>query len=152
MVNKTLGENQWRCIPNFSIDIVALVDEFIMEIHRLTYRNILKIQNDVKVCFDGIINSHAILTSRKLEVSDEIFQLYSTTLYNTKYRTQPALGTTQCHYQHNPDELVHHTGQGSGSSSTHWVFISVPMMDILEQCNKGCTIHSLNKKITRKKS
>ena len=97
-----LGRNQWGCMPNFSADIVALVEKFIMKTHLLTYRNLFKLQNDANVYFDRIIKSHAILNSRKFEVPDNIYQLYSTALRNTKYRVQAALGTVQYHYQYTP--------------------------------------------------
>ena len=38
--NKTIGENQWGCIPGGSTDLVALIDEFITENHRLKFSNL----------------------------------------------------------------------------------------------------------------
>ena len=63
VLNKTLGENQWGYIPGCSADIVATIDEFIMEPHRLTFRDVAILQNDVKACFDRIINIHAMFNS-----------------------------------------------------------------------------------------
>ena len=62
-----------------------MVDEFVTEVHRLTFTNIFKLQHDAKACFDRIINSHAMLTSRKFEVPEKICQINSATLRNTEY-------------------------------------------------------------------
>jgi len=108
-----LDENQWGCIPNCSADIVALVDEFIMETHQLTYRNLLKIHNDTKAYFDRIVNSrHAILNSWKFEAPNKICQFHSTTLRNTKHRVQTDLDTTQFHYPYTPNKHIHGAEQG----------------------------------------
>ena len=55
----TLGENAWECRPGYSADNVALIDEFVNEVYRLTFQNFFKLQHDAKSCFDRIINSHA---------------------------------------------------------------------------------------------
>ena len=62
-----------------------MIDEFVTEIHRLIFINLFKLQHNSKACFDKIINSHAMLTSRKFEVPDKIRKIYSATLRNTKY-------------------------------------------------------------------
>ena len=90
----TLGENQWDCRLGYSTDNVALIDDFLTEVHRLTFNNLLKLQNDTKACFDCIINSHAILNIRKLEVPDKICKIHSATLRNTEYRVKTFLGTS----------------------------------------------------------
>ena len=38
--NKTIGENQWGGFTGGSADLVALINEFITETHRLTFRNL----------------------------------------------------------------------------------------------------------------
>ena len=60
----TLGENAWGCRPGCSVDNVALIDEFVNEVHRLTFQNLFKLQHDVKASFDRIINSHAMKQSK----------------------------------------------------------------------------------------
>ena len=35
---------------------------------------------------------------------------------------------------------MHGQGQGSGNGGTHWTFISVPMMKIVDKVASGCTI------------
>ena len=115
----SLDENQLGCRPNCSADNVALIDEFIIEVHRLTFRNLFELQNDAKACFNRILNSHAMLHSCNREVLDNICKIHSTTLRNKEYCIQAALGTSQNHYQHSTISPIHGKGQGPGSSSTH---------------------------------
>ena len=77
-----------------------------------------KLQHDAKACFDRIINSHAMLNSRKFEVPDKICQMQSTTLRNTEYRVQIALGTSTQYYKHSATDPIHGNGQGARSSGT----------------------------------
>ena len=93
--NKTIGENQWGCIPGSSANLVALIDEFIIENHRLTFQNLVIFKNDAKSCFDRIINSHSTLHINRFEMPDKVCKLHFTTLLNIKYRVQTALGTAK---------------------------------------------------------
>ena len=136
------------CVPGGSADLVALVNEFITETHRLIFHNLVILQNDTKSCFDHIINNHSTLHSRKFEIPDKVCKIHSTTLSNIQYRVHTALGISSCHYQKTPKVPAHGSGQGARSSCTEWVFISVPMMETLEQLKKGCIIMSHNKQIT----
>ena len=117
---KTIGENQWGgvCVPGGSSNLVALINEFITETHRLTFHNLVIPQNDAKVCFDRIINNHSTLHSRRFEISDKVCKIHSTTLRNIQYRVQTALGITSCHYQITPHAPIHGSGQGAGLSCT----------------------------------
>ena len=128
-----------------------MVDEFVTEIHRLTFTNLFELQHDAKVCFDLIINSHDMLTSRKFEIPDKICQIYSATLRNTEYRVQTALGTSNQYYKHSDSVPIHGNGQGAGQSEAVWVYISVPIMSTLDKHEEGCTIISPEKKIQQKK-
>ena len=39
--NKIVGKNQWGGVPGGSGDLVALINNFITETHRLTFRNLV---------------------------------------------------------------------------------------------------------------
>jgi len=115
----TLGKNAWECRPGYSVDNVALIDEFVNDIHWLTFNNLFKLQHDAKACFDRIINFHAMLSSRKFEVPYKIYQMHSATLRNTEYRVQTALDTSTHHYTHSESDPIHGNGQYAGSSGTN---------------------------------
>ena len=112
------------------------------EVHGMTFRNLVKLQNDAKASFDRILSSHAMLYSCKFEVPDKICKMHSTTLRNTEYRVQIALGTSQRHYKYSTSSPIHGTDQGLDSYETHWVFISVHMRSTLKKENNSCTIIS----------
>ena len=84
--NKTTGENQGGCVSGGSADLAALINKFILETRRLTFRNLVIIQNDSKACFDRIINKHSTLHSRLFEIPDKFYKLHSTILLNIKYQ------------------------------------------------------------------
>ena len=139
-------------VPGGSAVLVALINEFITKTHRLTFHNLVILQNDAKACFDRIINNHSTLHSRRFEIPDKVCKIHSTTLRHIQYCVQTTLGIAYCHYQTTPQAPAHGSGQGAGSSCTEWVFISVPMIETLEQLKKGCIFMSLNKQITWEKT
>ena len=138
-------------VPGGSSDLVALINEFITETHRLTFHNLVILKNDDKSCFDRIINNHSTIHSRRFEIPDKVCKIHCATLRNIQYRVQTALGIASCHYQNTPKAPAHGSGQGAGSSCTEQVFISVPMMETLEKLKKGCIIMNPNKQITWEK-
>ena len=89
--NKTIGENQWECISGGSVDLVALINEFIIKTHRLTFRNLVVFKNNAKSYCDRIINIHPILHSRRFEMSDDFLQtpLHHTPQYKIKSTNCP---------------------------------------------------------------
>ena len=78
--DKTIGENQWGGVLRGSADLVALINEFIIETHRLTFHNLVILQNDTKACFDRIVNNHSTLHNRRFEIPDQVCKIHSTTL------------------------------------------------------------------------
>ena len=100
-----------------------------------------------KHVLDRIINSHAILNSRKFVVPDKICQIYSSTFRSTEYRIQTVLGTSTQHCKHTTSDPIHGNDQGEGSSGTNWVYVRVPIMGNLDRNEEGCTIISPDKNI-----
>ena len=139
---KTLGENAWGCRPGCSAENVALIDEFVTEVYRLTFNNLFKLQHDAIACFDRIINSHTILNSRKFVVLDKIYHIHSSTFRNTEYRVQTILGTSTEYCKHTTSDPIDGNNQGEGSSGTNWVYVSVPITSNLDRNEEGCTIIS----------
>ena len=150
--NKIIGDNQYGGVPGGSLDLVALINEFITETHKFTFCKLFTLQNDVKNCFDRIINNHSTRHSRRFEILDKFCKLHSTTLLNVKYRVQTTLGTAKFHCQNTIQDPANGSGQGADSSCTKWDLISVPMMTTLERLDKGCLIMNSIKKNHLKKN
>ena len=87
-----IDENQWGGVLGGSADLVALINEFITETHRLTFRNLMILKNYTKACFDRIANNHSTLHSRRFEIPDQFCKIHSSILLNIKYRVQTAFG------------------------------------------------------------
>ena len=60
-----------------STEKVALIDECIVEVSRITCAPLTKLQNDAMEYFDKQVTPHAILNSIKYEVLDTAFKLFS---------------------------------------------------------------------------
>ena len=63
-----------------SAEMVALIDECITEISRMTCTPLAKLQNDAVACFDRQVTPYAMLNSRKYEVPDKACKLLAATL------------------------------------------------------------------------
>ena len=74
-----------------SAEMVALIDECITEINRMTCTPLVKLQNDTVACFDRQVTPYAMLNSRKYEVPDKACKLLAATLQQTKYHVKIAL-------------------------------------------------------------
>ena len=143
-----LGENQWGTKPLCSAEQPALMDEFITEIHRITCRNMAKLQNDATACYDRMISNLTSLVSRSYHVPDNAYKIQAHALKAMKYKVITALGISEDHHSHSTSFPIHGTGQGSGSSGTNWLFNSVPMMKLISQICNGLEIISPDKQIT----
>ena len=67
-----------------SVEHVALINEYITEISRMTCSPFGEQQNNSVACFDRQVNFRAMLNSRKYEVLDQVCKLLSATLHQTK--------------------------------------------------------------------
>ena len=74
-----------------SAKMVALIDECITEISRMTFTLLAKLQNDAVACFDRQVTPHAMLNSRKYEIPDQACKLPSETLRQTNHHVKTAL-------------------------------------------------------------
>ena len=112
-----------------SAEYPAIIDEIIKGIHRITCRNLTKLQNDATACFDHMVT----LNSRLHQVPDKVCKLQASVLQQMKYRIIAFLETSQTFYSNTKQTPLHGTGQCSGSSGSNWIFTSASMMKTIEQ-------------------
>ena len=105
-----LGETQWGTRPMCSAEMVALIDECIIEISRMICTPLAKLQHDTVACFDRQVTPHIMSNSRKYEVPDKVCNLLAATLQQTKYHVKTALGVSKTYYESTPS--YPHYGQG----------------------------------------
>ena len=124
------------------------MDEFITDAHRITCRNMTKLQNDTTACYDRMISNLTSLVSRSYHVPDNACKIQAHVLKAMKYKVITSLGISEDHYSHSASLPIHGTCQGSGSSGTNWLLNSVPMMNLISQICNGLEIISPDKQIT----
>jgi hypothetical protein len=84
--------------------------------------------NDAKACYDRIIMLLATIISGHFGVPINAQDLQARAIRKMKFRSLTALGISTTHYEVTEDTPLHGSGQGSGSSSTLWMFISSIIM------------------------
>ena len=128
---------------------IAVINELIKEYHRITRETMCTHQDDTMGCYDKIIRNHAILNSRKYNIPDNVYIVHSIVNDKMKFRNRIGNKISDIIYTStntSTTELeLHEAGQCTSNGGTHWTFISVPMMEIVEHVVPlGCTIQLSN--------
>ena len=74
---KWLGNNQTGSRKTFSAVETTIINEVIVETHRLTNFPLCTHQDGAMGCYGRIIRSHTILNSRKFGIPDNTCKVYS---------------------------------------------------------------------------
>jgi hypothetical protein len=91
---------------------------------RLRKHNFATMDNDAKACYDRIIMLLATIISGHFGIPRQARDLQARAIRKMKFRIRTALGISTTHYKDTAETPLHGSGQGSGSSSTLWMFIS----------------------------
>ena len=91
-------------------------------------------------CYDRIIITHATINSRKFGIPENICKLHQTVHDKMEFRNQINNNTSKLTYKSTQALPMHGQRQRTGNGGTHWTFISVPMMEIVDKVPPGCTI------------
>ena len=89
-------------------------------------------------CYDRIIRGRAIINSRKFKIPDNICKGYSKMYDNTTVKTQLNNRISKLEYKSIDRMILDGAGQGVGNGGTKWRFISIPMMEVVEEVASGC--------------
>ena len=138
--NNWLGDNATGGRKDMSAIETVTLNELIIESHRLTKHPVYIHQDDAIGCYDRIIRTHTIINSRKFGIPDNICKLHQTAHDRMEFKNQINNNTSQITYKSTKILPMHGQGQGAGNGGTHWMFISVPMMDIVDKVASGCII------------
>ena len=87
-----------------------------------------------------IIRCHAILNSRKLRIPDKVCKLHSIARDLIQFRTQINNSISKQIYSSSKELIFHGVGQGIRNEYTYWTFISIRMMEDVEDVSQECTI------------
>ena len=122
----------------------AVIDELTKEHHRITREALCTHQNDAMECYDRIFHNHTISNIRKCDIPDNVYKVHSITHDKMKFRNKIENKVTDIVYTSTKQLELHGAGKGTGNGGTHWIFISIPMMETVEHVVPGCTIQLPN--------
>ncbi len=126
---KQLNEGQYGSRPRRNAIDPVMIEELQFEISRTSRRMFLQTSYDATACYDRIIPSLAMMTSRRFGVAKQVTQSNAATLRQARYSIRTELGLLDTSYTHLPDMPIYGTGQGTGNSPMIWCFMSSLLYD-----------------------
>ena len=115
---------------------------------RLRKHNMATMDNDAIACYDQIIMSLATIVSGYYGLPRNTRKLQAKAIRAMQFHIKTALGVSQEYYKDTPATPLHGSGQGSGSASTLWLFISSIIMTIYQDLASG--MHITNSDLSEK--
>ena len=122
-----------------SIETV-IVNKLILEHHRTISKLLCTHQDDAMGCSDHIIHNHTILNSCKYGISNNACKVHAKVYDQMTFKNRVGNQVSNTIYKNTTELELHGVDQATGNGGIHWTFISVPMMEILEQVTPGCII------------
>ena len=107
-----MGTNQFGGRKGYNSLQAAIMNELIIDYHRITYMHLGIMQHDVKACFDRTIPSITTLCNRKFQIPKQICKFVNQTKANMKYYPVTHYGNSKKHYKHTPQNPIFESGQG----------------------------------------
>ena len=129
---KMLGHNQYGGRKHHQAHDIVMINEFIMEYHRMQHIPILITQHDNKECFDRTVHNVCNICNRKYKVPKQVCDFVTRTKTETRYYSLTTQGPSKQYYKHSNTSPVCGSGQGSGNAGTEWNFVSIPILSIVE--------------------
>ena len=139
-----LSDNQTGGRKEMSSIKTVVIDELIKQYHQMTRETLYTHQDESIKYYDRIIRNHAILNSRKYEIPNNVCKVHSIAHGKMKFRKRIGNKISYIIYTSTEELKLHKAGQGTENECTHWTFISIPMMETVEQAVPGCTIQLPN--------
>ena len=85
----------------------AVINENILDIHRITREPIRSHQDDAMGCYDRIIRNHAMLNSRKHGISENMYKMHCNTHDNMIYKNQIKNKISELTYTSTEELILH---------------------------------------------
>ena len=118
----------------------AIINEFIIDFHRMSHQPITIVQQDLKACFDRTVQNISNICNRRMSVPKQVCNLVTQTRKQTKYHITTAQGTSTSYYSSTNQNIIHGSAQGSENSGTEWNNISFPILQTYNENVDGCEI------------
>ena len=91
----------------------VMIEEFQLEISRLSRRMFLQMNYDATACYDRIISNLAMLVSQKFGVHPMVTKMNARTLQAAKYKVRTEMGISANSYSHSLENPVYGTARKS---------------------------------------
>jgi hypothetical protein len=98
--------------------------------------------NDVKACYDRIIQNLSNLSLLREGLPIELAQIHAQTFSKIQYHIKHKLGIGSIPHGHNNPSPVYGVGQGSTDASAWWSFVSDALVRAFNSLASDATIHS----------
>ena len=118
----------------------AVINEFIIDFHRMSHKSITIVQQDLKSCFDRTVQNISNICNRRMSVPKQVCHLVTQTKKQTKYHITTAQVTSSSSYSTTKQNVIHGSAQGSGNAGTEWNNISLPILQTYDENVEGCQI------------
>lgn len=116
--HKLLNSGLYGSRPGRLAQDPALMELLQNEIYRMSMKLRVNFDLDATSCYDRILTSVAVLSSRRVGMSPNVTHVNACTLEKAKYYLKTQLGTSERGYSHSSHTPIHGTGQGSWNSPT----------------------------------
>ena len=91
----------------------AVINEIILDIHRITREPICSHQDDAMGCYNRIIRNHAMLNSRKHGIPENVCKMHCNAHDNMIYKNQIKNNVLELTYTSTKELTLHGVGQGT---------------------------------------
>ena len=137
--HRLLNDGLYGSRPGRSAQDPALLEVLQNEIYRMSMYPGVNYDLDATSCYDRILASVSVLSSRRVGMSPQITHVNALTLEQSKFFLKTQLGTSNTCYSHSTRQPIHGTGQGSGNSPMIWCFVCSTLFDAFESKAHGAT-------------
>lgn len=103
--------------------------------------------NDAKSCYDRIVASLALLTSKHFGVSTEICETVGATLQAMHFKVRTAMGDSPITYPHSAETPIYGVGQGGTASPAFWLLVSSILIYCYQNDATGMTMRDPSNKV-----
>ena len=124
------------CPHHTSIEVVMSKGQKYLN-SSLTRQSMATMDNDARSCYDRVVALLALLISHHFGVPEEICQTVGETLRTMQFKLRTALGDSEQHYCHSPDNPIHGVGQGGTASPALWLLVSSILFDCYQEKASG---------------
>ena len=137
-----LGYNQYGGRKNCQTHDIIIINELILDHHRMNHTPLIVTQHDNTACFDRTVHNISNICNRKYKIPYEVCKFVTKTKQETQYHVLTSHGSSITSYSHKKSTPVWGSGQGSGNAGVEWNFLSIPVMQVLNKLSEGCIINS----------